>query len=478
MAVFERTKRLVSLGLLAADGVFLAAGLAILITLLQRWHLWPRIFLASTTPRGFPVAGLAVLLPSAWCYFLWLNGHYARRLRWLSRLTASDVRMLVAGSMLVCGAVCILGGRLEPSQVLGWFWCLLWGVCYFHGPGVCVHYALRRMLLRRHLQRRILVVGPSCCRERISRFLADHELLLTAERTCWLDGGAADVDGGSGAVSSELTLIAADEMRAAVEGGVVEGVLLADSQAHPAVAALLDSCRETGVDCWGLAGDRASGSFPGMSERVCDVVVSERDPVRLLVKAVIDLIAGASLLVLASPVFLVIAILVRLTSPGPALYRQRRDGYRGRTFTIWKFRTMRHDSQVDPLAASLAAHPDILCKPRHDTRVTRLGYVLRRSSLDELPQLFNVLMGDMSLVGPRPLRPVETASLPAPSARRRLSMKPGMTGLWQVNGRSNVRKMAERIGMDLAYVDRWSLGLDFAILMRTIPAVLSARGAQ
>ncbi|HTM07353.1 MAG TPA: sugar transferase [Verrucomicrobiae bacterium] len=194
-------------------------------------------------------------------------------------------------------------------------------------------------------------------------------------------------------------------------------------------------------------------------------------------KALIDFVGAVALLaVLALPMAL-IALAVKISSRGPVLFRQERGGLHGRRFSMNKFRTMVPDA--DRLKADLADQNQMsgpVFKLVADPRVTPIGRWLRRASLDELPQLFNVLKGDMSLVGPRPLPLAETAAIHGP-LRRRFSMKPGMTGLWQASGRSSV-DFHDWMRLDLEYVDNWSLRLDMEILLRTIFAVASGRGAH
>ncbi|MFS8586754.1 MAG: sugar transferase, partial [Acidimicrobiia bacterium] len=189
----------------------------------------------------------------------------------------------------------------------------------------------------------------------------------------------------------------------------------------------------------------------------------------------IDRVGAALLLVLLAPVFAVVAVAVKLSSPGPVLYRQERVGQYGRTFEFLKFRTMvtEADAQLAQLAAANESD-GLLFKIREDPRVTRVGRFLRRTSLDELPQLWNVLRGDMSLVGPRPL-PVDAEEFEG-DARRRLRVRPGITGLWQVSGRSELG-WEETVALDMYYVDHWSLAMDLAILARTPLAVLRGTGA-
>ncbi|MGC9542443.1 sugar transferase [Streptomyces sp. UG1] len=197
---------------------------------------------------------------------------------------------------------------------------------------------------------------------------------------------------------------------------------------------------------------------------------------RRAVKEVVDRLGAALLLILFAPLMVLVALLVVADSRGGALYRQRRVGKDGREFTIFKFRTM--VAGAHGARARLADRNEgagLLFKLHRDPRVTRVGAVLRRYSIDELPQLFNVLTGSMSLVGPRPPLPEECAAY-GPDIRRRLLVKPGLTGLWQISGRSDL-PWEEAVRLDLRYVEDWSLALDTVILWKTLRAVLHGQGA-
>jgi exopolysaccharide biosynthesis polyprenyl glycosylphosphotransferase len=197
---------------------------------------------------------------------------------------------------------------------------------------------------------------------------------------------------------------------------------------------------------------------------------------RMLIKRVLDRLLGSALFVALSPLLAGIALAVKLTSPGPVLFRQLRIGEDGRPFEMLKFRSMVADAE--DRRADLEADNEgngVLFKIRSDPRVTRVGAVLRRYSLDELPQLWNVVRGEMSLVGPRPPLPQEVIAY-SDDATRRLRVRPGMTGLWQVSGRSDL-SWEESLRLDLRYVDNWSLALDVTILWRTCRAVLGRSGA-
>jgi exopolysaccharide biosynthesis polyprenyl glycosylphosphotransferase len=197
---------------------------------------------------------------------------------------------------------------------------------------------------------------------------------------------------------------------------------------------------------------------------------------RRLVKALTDRLLAAALLLLASPALLGLGVLVKATSPGPVFYRHRRIVRRGREFDLLKFRSMVTDAdrRVDELLR-LNEGNEVQFKLRRDPRITRVGGVLRRFSLDELPQLVNVVLGHMSLVGPRPHVTREVAQY-GPDMHRRLLVKPGITGLWQVSGRSDL-SWAEAVELDVRYVENWSIGLDLSILVRTLMCVLARKGA-
>jgi exopolysaccharide biosynthesis polyprenyl glycosylphosphotransferase len=259
-----------------------------------------------------------------------------------------------------------------------------------------------------------------------------------------------------------------------------EVIIAGQSLDHPQIMGLLGICRQRGValkllpDTYELALTQVALEQVDGHPLVCltEQRLSTTDRIKWLLDV---LVAGAALVVLA-PLCLLIALLIRLDSPGPAVFRQTRVGRHGRLFTFYKFRSMHVGAEK--LLEDLRQHNEVdgpIFKMRNDPRVTRVGRWLRRTSLDELPQLINVLKGDMSLVGPRPAVPDEVAKY-AEWQRARLAVIPGITGLWQVSGRSQLT-FDEMVRLDLEYMERRSLVLDLMILLRTVPAVLSKRGA-
>ena len=193
----------------------------------------------------------------------------------------------------------------------------------------------------------------------------------------------------------------------------------------------------------------------------------------MALKRGLDVVLAACLLVIATPLILAAAALVKLSSGGPVFFVQTRIGLRGRKFRMYKLRTMIDGAETMARSRTLANSP--IFKDPHDWRITPIGHVLRRFSIDELPQLWNVILGDMSLVGPRPLPPQEATAISG-THRKRFSVRPGITGLWQVSGRSDVDYNGW-IHYDVGYVNKWSLWLDAKVLLQTVPAVLRGRGA-
>ncbi len=246
----------------------------------------------------------------------------------------------------------------------------------------------------------------------------------------------------------------------------------------------INACETEGVEAWLIADfiktsiARPDFDMFGSSP----ILVFRSTPAiswSLVVKGVIDFFGALILLILASPVFFLAALVIKFTSPGPIIFRQQRGGKNGKPFTMYKFRTMHSDAEMR--RAELEAFNQMsgpVFKIDRDPRITRFGRWLRKTSVDELPQLLNILQGSMSLVGPRPLPLYEVEKFENTAQRRRLSVKPGLTCLWQISGRNEVKEFSDWVRLDLEYIDNWSLWLDCKILLRTIPAVLFGSGAK
>jgi exopolysaccharide biosynthesis polyprenyl glycosylphosphotransferase len=274
-----------------------------------------------------------------------------------------------------------------------------------------------------------------------------------------------------------------DEFGDLLERQVLDKVVFAIPTARLAIveeAARL--CQEQGVAvmvCLDLLangiGHMTLSQLDGLPALTFSTVPS--DPLALAAKRVFDVVVSAAVLLLFSPVLAAVALAIKLESPGPVLFRQRRVGLNGHEFFLYKFRSMQVDAEAR--LAALRARNELsgpVFKMTRDPRVTRTGQFIRRASLDEFPQFWNVLRGEMSVVGPRPPLPDEVKQYQR-WQRRRLSMKPGITCTWQVSGRNEI-DFDQWMRLDLHYIDNWSLWQDMEICLRTVPAVLSARGAS
>jgi exopolysaccharide biosynthesis polyprenyl glycosylphosphotransferase len=247
------------------------------------------------------------------------------------------------------------------------------------------------------------------------------------------------------------------------------------NQIQDAIAA----CQRVGVRARYLADiftHRAPGPVDGAAFSLVEVPIAQ-DDYRLLIKRVVDVVGSAAGLALLSPLFLAVALAIKATSSGPVFFAGERYGYNRRRFRMYKFRTMVENAEsLQHLYEDKNEVNGPIFKIRDDPRITPIGRLLRRTSIDELPQLINVLVGDMSLVGPRPLPNRDVQRFTEAALMRRFSVRPGITCTWQVSGRSNLG-FEDWIALDLRYIDQWSLGLDLLILLRTIPAVLKGTGA-
>jgi exopolysaccharide biosynthesis polyprenyl glycosylphosphotransferase len=338
------------------------------------------------------------------------------------------------------------------------------------------HRYLRSLHARGVAVRRVLVVGPAHAAAHMIRQLqGDPSFRVVSVCTGGLvqDGvdedSTADIDVRE--VIEALRRVHADTVAVAGTNGLPDGFL----------ARLAWMLGGTGVDVLvppaitDAVGPRIH-LRPAARLSMLYVDEPELRGVARFAKGLFDRVLAGGLLVVLSPVLLVIAAVIKLTSPGNVLFRQRRAGQAGEYFGIWKFRTMHADADQFSSGYDLSrelAVPGL--KQADDPRVTRVGRVLRQTSLDELPQLLNVALGQMSLVGPRPILKHEVDSFDHHELRRHL-VKPGMTGLWQVSGRSDI-EWEERIRLDLYYVEHWSPLLDLAIIMRTLSAVVRRAGA-
>jgi exopolysaccharide biosynthesis polyprenyl glycosylphosphotransferase len=425
-------------------------------------------------PIGDYLSLLAVALLS-WLAASWLTRVYGRyRTRSLSLEIARIVRALILVALGLGWAV-FLSRRGDVSRLIVVLWLAL-SLAMLTASRVTLRLLARAARARGYNTRYFAVVG--------SGDLAREVALAVSSRHDWGMRFVGFVtEDGTGVVPPGRNLGPLSALGEILERRVVDEVIFAVRRDR--LVDLDDPvlvCEEQGVAahvCVDLLSRRQGRltldevqGFPMLSVRR-----TPSDADALALKRAFDVVVSAGVLVLLSPLVAVIALAIRLDSRGPVLFRQRRVGLNGREFVFLKFRTMCEDAEGQ--RERLRAHNEMngpVFKMRDDPRVTRVGRLLRRTSLDELPQFWNVLRGDMSVVGPRPPLPSEVREY-ARWQRRRLSVKPGITCVWQVSGRNEI-EFERWMKLDLHYIDHWSLWDDLLICMKTIPAVLSGRGAR
>lgn len=327
---------------------------------------------------------------------------------------------------------------------------------------------VRRRAQRGELRERILLAGvPQDIAALEASFTADQKLLMViADRI--------DIE------KQPLS----DLVEAMHKHAVTRVVFAAGHSQFNRIEQAIGACEVEGVPAWLVANfiqtSIAKPDFDAFAGRPMLVFRSTPEVSwALLVKGIIDRVGAFLALAVFAVPMLFVALIIKATSKGPPIFRQLRAGKHGKAFTMYKFRSMSNDAEqrhADLLPFNQMRGP--VFKVDHDPRITPFGRWLRRTSIDEMPQLLNVLMGDMSLVGPRPLPIYEVEKFENTAQRRRLSVKPGLTCLWQVRGRNEVTDFHDWVKLDLEYIDKWSLGLDFKILVRTVPAVVFGLGAK
>jgi len=461
--------------LLLSDSVAIGAAFAVAYAVRFRTSL--TVF-QTVVPSPQLYFNLILILIPFWLLFFAASGLYnEHNLLGGTREYAKAFNACTLGMMLV-----ITAGFLEPTFVIARGWLLLsWGFAFLFVGGA--RFSLRRVVYRLrqrgYFLHRTLIIGAN-----------EEGKALAEQLQAWPTSGLqliGFVDDalrpGTEVLNGLRVLGPARELEALVrEHGVSE--LVVATTALPR-STLLDIFQQYGTSP--LANIRlSSGLFEILTtgvqvKEMGYVPLVSLNKVRLtgidvVLKAALDYIITIPALILISPLLFIIAILIKLDSPGPVIYRRRVLGMGGREFDALKFRTM-----VVNAAEMLEQNPDLKqdfennFKLKNDPRVTRLGRFLRKHSLDELPQLFNVLLGQMSLVGPRMIAPEEAENY-GKWRMNLLTVKPGMSGLWVVSGRSDI-PYVERVRLDMHYIRNYSIWLDFQILFQTIPAILTGRGA-
>jgi exopolysaccharide biosynthesis polyprenyl glycosylphosphotransferase len=465
--------KLFDLGLMVSSFV-----LAALVVLYHTQGMQPAEFFAMRVKiQNFVVFALFLLL---WHWIFSAFELYASRRLSVKRQEVYDViKATTLGTVVIFAAAKILHISLATLPSLVIFWLLVTGTT------VVSRILLRFVLayIRRHGRnlRDVLIVGTN---ERALEFAAKAQRrpdlgyrIIGFVDQDWQ--GARKLEGTDFKLVSDLA-----GMAAFLRANVVDEVFMALPMRsfHDEASRLAALCEEQGIpvrlmsNILNLKLAKASAEEVGGDAHITHST-GWKEGWPVVVKRTFDLLASSMLLLLLSPVLVIAAICIKLTSPGPVMFVQRRLGLSKRRFLIYKFRTMVVDAEKRMCEIEhLNEITGPVFKIKNDPRITAVGRFLRKTSIDELPQLFNVLRGDMSLVGPRPLPVRDYEGFNEDWQRRRFSVKPGITCLWQVRGRNSI-PFEEWMELDLQYIDKWSLWLDFRILLQTIPAVLRGSGA-
>lgn len=461
--------------LAAGDLLLLFGAFLLAYTARYTWRLGPALNEFQFTPLDayWVVAGL--FIPVTLLSFAGLGRYQPRR----GASLVEDLGRIAVGILIGTAAVIVVFFVSRPV----FFSRLMFLYLGTFGLGFTVLWVLLRRvglgLLRRagYDNQRILVVGGGA----VAKFLMQQ---LTANRSLgnrvigYLDSNG---NGTGVAFGRFARLGSVDDLAGVIESKQVDVVYAAlPSTVQHKLAPVIERCRRQEVQ-FRVVPDLLEAQFGRMDiHPVAGIpLVALREPeitgFRYLQKRALDLAVSLVGLVLTAPLWALIGLAIRLDSPGPVLFRQTRIGRNGQSFRVFKFRSMVQDAEARKRELFEDERHPLLFKAPNDERRTRVGRLLRRLSIDELPQLLNVLLGHMSLVGPRAQVPDEVAQYDT-WARHRLRVLPGLTGLWQVSGRSDLG-FDEMVMLDTFYVSNWSLGLDLRILLQTIPTVLSGRGA-
>ncbi len=458
------------LTLMAADAIS-AAGLFLAISYVR---FGPSGWLDRWSTLGANPALLAGAYAVAWVTALWLNDLYRMRARWTAR---SDFMDVLRSAVLIAVATFCALFILNLPDVSRLFLITLFAaqVVVTFVLRFAVRFFLKAIRARGYSSRFVLVVGTGePARNFVRRLERHHELGLVV-------AGHLSLEPGPRRVGIRPVLGTVDQIEAVLHSHVIDEVAICLSgKSLSLVEPITRLCEEEGkivripLDEVGLTlpGGRLE-DFDGIP--VLSLVYGPDRILSLILKRLLDMVGAAFALVLLSPLFLTVGLLVLLRDGLPVFFRQLRVGLHGRPFTLVKFRTMVPDAEerLTELEASNEIRGQAF-KVTNDPRLSRTGRFLRRTSIDELPQLWNVLKGEMSLVGPRPPLPREVAGYDV-WHRRRLSMKPGITGLWQVQARRE-EEFDRWVELDIDYIDRWSIWLDLKIMLKTIPAILTQEG--
>lgn len=458
-----------------ADALTTAASLAL------AFFLWDAFRRKTGIPRPMTLSEytyLAILgISIGWVLLFSLQRGYSyQRLTSLSREISIVAKTTLYGIIILMLSNFLFRFGHMPRTFVAFF-----AVVSFVGLSLektSLFYMAKIIRKTRNNKRRVLVVGPGN---------KAHEFLETVERD---SGQGLSVVGlvsfdpvDVPKTEGDLRILGdVSRIESILHDHIVDEVVICDPDGNLGrISAIIECCAREGVqvrvysDYFSKIAKRIKvDDFYGL--KIISFINIPDDEMALFFKRIMDLSISGILMVLLAPAFAIISILIKSGSKGPVFYRWNVVGLNKKPFRSWKFRTM--SAEADELKKDLMDKNEMngpVFKIKDDPRITKVGKILRKFSLDELPQLWSVFKGDMSLVGPRPAGPHELARYES-WHRRKLSIKPGLTCLWQVGGRNQIRDFDEWVKLDLAYIENWSLGLDLKILLRTIPAVLRGTG--
>ena len=484
--MLKQRARIVAAFVFSLDLALIAA--AFFLAFWGRHDLAPRLAPGQFGSSFYPLRQYLPLLPislAVWAPLLWFSGRYrSHRTVSLRTETVALLRLTAVAAALLTLVVYALrlDARLLAGDKISRLWLLLFPAlsgALLISEKIALRATSRWVRSRGLNFRTVLVVGTGRQACSLAQFLEGHR--QWGYRLLGFVAGRGEEH--DGRVAGHPVLGELADLPALVQQNVIDEVLFAVSRRDLDDIEDLYLCLQE----QGIITRFALDFFPHTQARMAideldgvpllTFTTSPSSPLLLLIKRLLDVALSVLLMLLGLPVLLLVAFAIKLSTRGTVLFRQTRCGLNGRTFTLYKFRTMVEDAeelQRDLLHLNEMDGP--VFKLREDPRVTVLGRFLRKFSLDELPQFWNVLRGDMSLVGPRPPIPEEVARYER-WQRRRLAMKPGLTCLWQVSGRNEL-DFQQWMELDLEYIDTWTPWLDLKILLKTIPAVLSGRGAS
>lgn len=477
MGHFRRQVLLNSMKLFDLAVVMFAFGLAAVVVSQKATVSLTEFFAMRVKIQNFILFAILLLI---WHQICVLFGMYAsRRLAGRWDETVDILKATTLGTLLIFFARLLIRIDLVTPEFLAVFW--LAAACATATGRIFMRIMLRNARLRGRNLRDILIVGTNPQAVQFARKMRDSQFLgyrvIGFVDQEWPGLTEFSQSGFSLACNFDNLLTF---LRSTVVDEVV--VALPMRSLHARASEVATICEEQGIVVRFI-----SNLFDGKTSRPRVVVVEgdsliTHNTARLegwpvVIKRLVDIVASAAMSLVLLPVFLLTALLIKLTSPGPVFFVQKRLGLNKRHFGIYKVRTMVVDAEKRMKEIEhLNEVTGPVFKIKNDPRITPIGKFLRKTSIDELPQLFNVLRGDMSLVGPRPLPLRDYEGFNEDWQRRRFSVRPGVTCLWQIGGRSSI-SFEEWMQLDLQYIDKWSLLLDFKILLKTIPAVLKGSGA-